>query len=129
MLRARDKGAGQDALELLESSLRTRNSKSLADVTRACGGSDQAPQSGILDVEAIKPDLRRSEPRLGFFLAVSPKSLYEGRFVASRRGLNGGPRAHLKASVRQGSIVRPPVFPPSNVRAFPGLEGLRVGRG
>src|ERR1700677_3094288 len=25
--------------------------------------------------------------------------------------------------------ARPPVFPPSNVRAFPGLEGLRVGRG
>ena len=47
----------------------------------------------------------RRTPFLGFFLAASPKSLYEGRFVASRRGLNGGPRAHL--SERAAGPERP----------------------
>jgi hypothetical protein len=68
---------------------------------------------------------------LGFFLAASLKSLYEGRFVASRRGLNGGLRPHFWRVCGRAMSARPPVFPPSNdpVRAFPGLEGLRVGCG
>jgi hypothetical protein len=51
ILRARDKGAGQDALELLESFPEDAEFESLADVTTACGGSDQVPQTGIIDVK------------------------------------------------------------------------------
>jgi hypothetical protein len=51
LLRARDNGAGQDALELLESFPDDAEFKSLADVTRARGGSDQVPQTGIIDVK------------------------------------------------------------------------------
>ena len=51
LLRARDNGAGQDALELLESFPEDAEFESLADVTRACGGSDQVPQTGIIDVK------------------------------------------------------------------------------
>jgi Protein of unknown function (DUF2795) len=49
--RARDKGAGQDALELLESFPEDVQFASLADVTRACEGSDQVPQTGIIDIK------------------------------------------------------------------------------
>ena len=49
--RARDNGAGQDALELLASFPDDAEFESLADVMRACGGSDQVPQTGILDVK------------------------------------------------------------------------------
>ena len=51
ILRARDKGAGQDALELLESFPEDAEFESLGDVTTACGGSDQVPQTGIIDVK------------------------------------------------------------------------------
>ena len=51
ILRARDKGAGQDLLELLESFPEDEEFESLADVVTACGGSDQAPQTGIIDVK------------------------------------------------------------------------------
>jgi hypothetical protein len=51
LLRARDNGAGQDTLELLESFPDDAEFESLADVTRAWGGSDQVPQTGIIDVK------------------------------------------------------------------------------
>ena len=51
ILRARDKGAGQDALELLESFPEDAEFESLADVTRAYEASDQVPQTGIVDVK------------------------------------------------------------------------------
>jgi len=51
LLRARDNGAGQDALELLESFPDDAEFESLTDVMRAYGGSDQVPQSGIIDVK------------------------------------------------------------------------------
>jgi hypothetical protein len=50
LLRARDNGAGQDALELLESFPDDAEFESLADVIRAYG-SDQVPQTGIGDVK------------------------------------------------------------------------------
>ena len=51
LLRARDKGAGQDTLELLEFFPEDAEFESLADVATACGGSDQVPQTGIIDVK------------------------------------------------------------------------------
>jgi hypothetical protein len=51
LLRARDNGAGQDALELLESFPEDAQFESLGDLTRACEGSDQVPQTGIIDVK------------------------------------------------------------------------------
>jgi hypothetical protein len=51
LLRARDNGAGQDALELLESFPDAAEFESLADVMRARRGSDQVPQTGIIDVK------------------------------------------------------------------------------
>jgi Protein of unknown function (DUF2795) len=49
LTRARDNGAGQDVLEALESFPNGEQFESLADVTKAYGELDQAPQSGILD--------------------------------------------------------------------------------
>jgi Protein of unknown function (DUF2795) len=51
LLQARDNGAGQDALELLDSFPEDAEFESLADVMQAAEGSDQAPQSGIIDVK------------------------------------------------------------------------------
>jgi hypothetical protein len=51
LLRARDNGAGQDALELLESFPDDAEFESLADVRKASERSDQVPQSGIIDVK------------------------------------------------------------------------------
>ena len=47
--RARDHGAGQDILEVLESLPEDEEFKTLDDLLRACGESDQAPQTGIID--------------------------------------------------------------------------------
>lgn len=46
--RARNNGAGQDALELLES-LPEAEFQSLAEVVEATRDADQAPQTGIID--------------------------------------------------------------------------------
>ena len=46
--RARNSGAGQDALELLES-LPEAEFQSLAEVVEATRDADQAPQTGIID--------------------------------------------------------------------------------
>jgi hypothetical protein len=51
LLRARDNGAGQDALELLDSFPDDAEFESLADVLRVYGGPDQVPQTGIIDVK------------------------------------------------------------------------------
>ena len=47
--RARDNGAGQDMLEVLESLPEDEEFETLDDLMKACGESDQAPQSGILE--------------------------------------------------------------------------------
>ena len=47
--RARDNGGGQDVLEVLESLPEGEDFESLADVMKAYGSSDPAPQSGIID--------------------------------------------------------------------------------
>jgi hypothetical protein len=47
--RARDNGAGQDMLEVLESLPEGEEFETLDDLMKACGDSDQAPQSGILE--------------------------------------------------------------------------------
>lgn len=49
LLRARDGGAGQDMLEVLESFPEDEEFETLADLMRAYGESDQAPQTGIID--------------------------------------------------------------------------------
>ncbi len=49
LLRARDNGAGQDTLEVLESFAPGEEYGTLSDVMKACGAVDQAPQSGIND--------------------------------------------------------------------------------
>jgi hypothetical protein len=49
LVRARDNGAGQDTLEVLESFPKGKKFESLADVVAAYQESDQAPQSGILE--------------------------------------------------------------------------------
>jgi hypothetical protein len=51
LLRARDNGAGQDMLEVLESFPEGKEFETLADVVRACGQADQVPQTGIIDVK------------------------------------------------------------------------------
>jgi Protein of unknown function (DUF2795) len=47
--RARDNGAGQDMLEVLESFPEDEEFESLAAVMKAYAESDQAPQTGIID--------------------------------------------------------------------------------
>jgi Protein of unknown function (DUF2795) len=47
--RARDNGAGQDVLEVLESFPEDEEFETLADVMKAYGESDQAPQTGVID--------------------------------------------------------------------------------
>jgi Protein of unknown function (DUF2795) len=49
LVRARDNGAGQDMLEVLESFPNGEQFKSLADVMKAYGDTDQVPQTGIID--------------------------------------------------------------------------------
>ena len=49
LVRARDRGAGQNILEVLESFPAGTNFESLADVVSAYQESDQAPQTGILE--------------------------------------------------------------------------------
>ena len=51
LLRARENGAGQDMLEVLESFPAGGEFEALADVIAAYGESDQAPQTGIIDVK------------------------------------------------------------------------------
>jgi len=48
--RARNAGAGQDAIEELEC-LPDQEFASLADVLRACAELDYAPQTGIIDIK------------------------------------------------------------------------------
>jgi hypothetical protein len=48
LLRARDNGAGQDLLEVLESFPEGEEFETLADVMKAYGESDQVPQTGII---------------------------------------------------------------------------------
>jgi hypothetical protein len=48
LLRARDNGAGQDVLEVLESFPQGEEFETLADVMKAYGESDQVPQTGII---------------------------------------------------------------------------------
>ena len=150
--RARDSGAGQDVIEVLEFLLgsrgipncgrrheglwRSRSSAANRDhrseaVRGAHGSAAKFARCGKAggDWPSARILVRCPTPSSPISLEDNLNSLYEERLVASRWGLNGGSRAH--ASVRQGHNVRPPVFPPSNdpVRAFSGLEGLRVGRG
>ena len=49
--RARDNGAGQDLLEVLEFFPEDEEFETLADVVKACGESDQAPQTGVIDIK------------------------------------------------------------------------------
>ncbi len=49
--RARNNGAGQDVLEVLEFFPRDEEFETLADVMKAYGESDQAPQSGVIDIK------------------------------------------------------------------------------
>jgi hypothetical protein len=51
LLRARDHGAGQDMLEVLESFPADEEFETLDDVIKAYGRFDQVPQSGIIDVK------------------------------------------------------------------------------
>jgi Protein of unknown function (DUF2795) len=51
LVRARDHGAGQDMLEVLESFPRGEEFETLADVVKAYGEADQVPQTGIIDVK------------------------------------------------------------------------------
>ena len=51
LLRARDNGAGQDMLEVLESFPDGKEFETLDDVIKAYGSSDQVPQTGIIDVK------------------------------------------------------------------------------
>ena len=46
--RARDNGAGQDVLEVFESFPEAKEFESLADVIKAYGEADQAPQTGMI---------------------------------------------------------------------------------
>jgi hypothetical protein len=46
---ARDNGAGQDVLEVLESFPDDEEFETAADVMKAYGEADQAPQTGIID--------------------------------------------------------------------------------
>ena len=49
--RARQSGAGQDLLEVLESLPEDREFQTLSDVVTACAQSDQTPQSGVIDIK------------------------------------------------------------------------------
>ena len=49
--RARNNGAGQDVLEVLESFPEGEEFETLADVMKAYGDSDQAPQTGVIDIK------------------------------------------------------------------------------
>src|ERR1700722_1138978 len=49
LLRARDNGAGQDTIEVLESFPEGIEFKTLADVMRACGQADHVPQTRIIE--------------------------------------------------------------------------------
>jgi Protein of unknown function (DUF2795) len=49
--RAMERGAGQDLIEVLQSFPEGRSFESLAEVVRACGDSDQAPQTGVIDIK------------------------------------------------------------------------------
>ena len=49
--RARNNGAGQDVLEVLEFFPQDEEFETLADVMKAYGDSDQAPQSGVIDIK------------------------------------------------------------------------------
>jgi hypothetical protein len=49
--RARNGSAGQDVLEVLESLPQDMQFETLADVENAYAESDQAPQTGIIDVK------------------------------------------------------------------------------
>jgi hypothetical protein len=49
LVRARDNAAGQDMIEVLESFPAGVEFGSLADVVKACGEADQAPQTCIID--------------------------------------------------------------------------------
>jgi hypothetical protein len=51
LLRARDNGAGQDMLEVLESFPEGKEFETLADVVKAYGEADQVPQTGIIDLK------------------------------------------------------------------------------
>jgi hypothetical protein len=51
LLRARDTGAGQDMLEVLESFPADEEFETLDDVIKAYGRFDQVPQTGIIDVK------------------------------------------------------------------------------
>ena len=51
LLRARDNGAGQDMLEVLESFPEGKEFETLGDVVRTYGQADQVPQTGIIDVK------------------------------------------------------------------------------
>jgi hypothetical protein len=51
LLRARDNGAGQDTLEVLEAFPEGEEFESLAEVMDACDEADQVPQTGIIDVK------------------------------------------------------------------------------
>jgi hypothetical protein len=46
--RARNNGAGQDVLEVLESFPEDQEFETLADVVKAYGETDQAPETGIM---------------------------------------------------------------------------------
>jgi hypothetical protein len=48
LVRARDNGAGQDTLEVLESFPNGEEFGSLADVVKAYGATDQVPRTGII---------------------------------------------------------------------------------
>ena len=51
LLRARDSGAGQDTLEILESLPAGKEFETLGELAVACGQGDQVPQTGIIDVK------------------------------------------------------------------------------
>jgi hypothetical protein len=51
LLRARETGAGQDTLEVLESFAEGEAFENLAEVVDACGETNQVPQTGIIDVK------------------------------------------------------------------------------
>ena len=51
LVRARDNGAGQDMLEVLESFPQGEEFETLADVVKAYREADQVPQTGIIDLK------------------------------------------------------------------------------
>jgi hypothetical protein len=51
LLHARDNGAGQDVLEVLESLPDDENFEDIAGVMKACSNVDQVPQTGILGLK------------------------------------------------------------------------------